>query len=203
MRKKVGILVFQNVEILDFCGPYEVFSAVRLNEGRRREEMSPFEILLVAETLETIRSYGGMRTIPDVSFEDCPPLDILVVPGGLGVRKELQNDRLIDWVRFQGKRVQTLASVCTGSMLLAQAGFLSGKRATTHYSTFNWMRSVFPDIQVVEDERVVDEASILTSAGVSAGIDMSLQVVRKYFGIEVARHTARYIEYPYPEDNRR
>lgn len=198
MRKKTGILIFQNVELLDFCGPYEVFSVVRLSE--KPHEISPFEIMLVAETLETVRSYGGMRTIPDVSFDDCPPLDILVVPGGLGVRKEIQNDVLIDWIKFQGSRVQTLASVCTGSMLLAQAGFLSGKRATTHYSTLDWMRSTFPDVCVVEDKRVVDESTILTSAGVSAGIDMSLQIVRKHFGIEAARRAAKYIEYPYFED---
>lgn len=198
MRKKVGILIFQNVELLDFCGPYEVFSVVRLGE----QPLSPFEVLLVAQTLETVRSYGGMRAIPDVSFEDCPPLDILIVPGGVGVRREIQNDTLIDWIRFQGKNVQTLASVCTGSMLLAQAGFLFGKRATTHHSTFDWMRSAFPDVQVVEDERVVDESPILTSAGVSAGIDMSLHVVKKYFGVEVARRAARYMEYPYTEYQR-
>ncbi|MCS6886502.1 MAG: DJ-1/PfpI family protein [Acidobacteriota bacterium] len=196
-RKRVGILIFQNVELLDFCGPYEIFSVARLDEGRRREELSPFEVLLVAATLETVRSYGGMRVIPDVSFDTCPPLDILIVPGGMGVRREIDNSKLIEWIAFQGKKVEVLASVCTGSMLLAKAGFLGGKRATTHHSAVEWMRTVFPDVEVVQGERIVEEANILTSAGVSAGIDLALRLVEKYCGSQIAVNAARHIEYPY------
>jgi transcriptional regulator GlxA family with amidase domain len=123
-RKRVGIVLFENVEVLDFCGPFEVFSATRLNEQRRREESSPFEVLLVSEKNVPIVTTGGMKVIPDHTFETCPKLDILVVPGGWGTRKELNNKVMLDWLRACAPEVETLTAVCTGSMLLGFAGLL-------------------------------------------------------------------------------
>ena len=202
-RKRVGILIFPDVEVLDFCGPFEVFSVARLNESRRRDEPSPFEVVLVAERGGVVAASGGLRVLPDFTIDDCPPLDLLVVPGGWGVRREIANERLIAWIAGRGRGVETLASVCTGSMLLGTAGLLDGRRATTHWGSLGWMRESFPGVTVVEDEHVVEDGRVVTSAGVSAGIDMALRVVARYLGLEVARATARAIEYPYPDDNSR
>jgi transcriptional regulator GlxA family with amidase domain len=202
-RKRIGILIFPDVEVLDFCGPYEVFSVTRLHPELRREEPSPFEVLLVAEGSDPVVATGGLRVIPDCTIAECPPLDILVVPGGWGTRKEIENRRLIQWITDQGRKVETLTSVCTGSMLLGRAGLLDGKQATTHWLLLQEMRNAFPKIRVLDDQHVVEEGSILTSAGISAGIDMALRVVVRYFGKEVARATARHMEYPFPENNNR
>jgi transcriptional regulator GlxA family with amidase domain len=203
-RKRVGILVFPNVEVLDFCGPFEVFSVTRLSEGARREDPSPFEVLLVAETTEPITATGGLRVLPNVTIDACPALDILVVPGGWGTRTEIKNDRLLRWITERGKTVETLTSVCTGSMLLGQAGLLDGRHATTHWRSLPWMRDAFPTVTVEEKLHVVEDGNVLTSAGISAGIDMALRVVARYHGEEIARATARTMEYRYaPEDNSR
>ena len=198
-RKKVGILIFDDVEVLDFCGPYEVFCSVRLNEERRREEPSPFQALLVAETGDAVRAGGGMRVLPDVTTADCPTLDILLVPGGWGTRREIANERLLGWIAERAREVATLASVCTGSMLLGKAGLLAGRHATTHWKSLGWMRESFPDVIVEERLHVVRDGNLFTSAGISAGIDLALLVAGEYFGGDIARSTARHMEYPYPE----
>jgi transcriptional regulator GlxA family with amidase domain len=203
MRKRVGILIFRDVEVLDFCGPFEVFSVTRLNEDARREEPSPFEVLLVAETPDTVVATGGLKVIPDVTTDACPPLDILVVPGGWGTRAEAKNQRLLDWIAARGRSVETLTSVCTGSMLLGQAGLLDGRRATTHWRSLDRMRDAFPAVTVEKKLHVVEDGHIVTSAGISAGIDMALRVVIRYFGEAVGRATARHMEYPFPVNNQR
>jgi transcriptional regulator GlxA family with amidase domain len=202
-RKRVGILIFPDVEVLDFCGPFEVFSVTRLDEAARREEPSPFEVLLVAETMDTVVATGGLKVLPDVTLEACPPLDILVVPGGWGTRAEIKNRRLLDWIAERGRTVETLTSVCTGAMLLGQAGLLDGRRATTHWRSLGWMRDSFPAVTVEEKLHVVEDGRVVTSAGISAGIDMALRVVIRTFGEAVGRATARNMEYPFPSDNTR
>jgi transcriptional regulator GlxA family with amidase domain len=202
-RRKVGILIFPEVEVLDFCGPFEVFSVTRLNEERRREEPSPYDVVLVAEQKEPIIATGGMKVIPDHTFQDCPPLDVLVMPGGWGTRREMNNDRLIAWIAKRGRQVATLTSVCTGSLLLAKAGLLDGKLATTHWRVLDEMRRWFPTVRVIGDQHVVEDGDVITSAGISAGIDMALRVVAHHHGEAVARTTAKHMEYPFPEDNRR
>jgi len=201
--KRVGILIFPAVEVLDFCGPYEVFSVTRLNEERRRDETSPFEVLLVAQSGEPVVATGGLRVIPDATLETCPPLDILVVPGGWGTRKEISNQRLLTWISERAKQVETLTSVCTGAMLLGQAGLLDGRRATTHWRSLDRMGQGVPAVTVEAKLHVVEDGDVLTSAGISAGIDMALRVVARYFGDAVGRATARHMEYPFPDDNRR
>jgi transcriptional regulator GlxA family with amidase domain len=200
-QKTIGILLFPEVEVLDFCGPYEVFSVTRLDENRRREQPSPFRVLLVADTAEPIIAAGGMRVVPDCTTTACPSLDILLVPGGWGTRDQMQNTRTIDWLRQRAPKVETLTAVCTGSLLLGQAGLLDGRRATTHYASLGLLRERFPKVTVVDNEHVVEEGNTLTSAGISAGIELALRVVARYFGEPVARNTARYMEYTYPESN--
>ncbi len=202
-RKRVGIALFENIEVLDFCGPFEVFSVTRLNEERRREEPSPFEVLLVAEKDRPVITTGGMKVIPDHTFASCPKLDILVVPGGWGTRKELKNPAMLEWLRARAAEVETLTSVCTGSMLLGFAGLLDGHHATTHWRSLDWMRQSFPMVTVEPDKHVVEDGRILTSAGISAGIDMALKVVARHCGEVVARATARQMEYPFPDNNAR
>ncbi len=202
-RKRVGIVLFENVEVLDFCGPFEVFSATRLNEERRLEEPSPFEVLLVAEKNAPVVTIGGMKVIPDHTFESCPKLDILVVPGGWGTRKELKNAAMLNWLRMRASEVETLTSVCTGSMLLGFAGLLNGHHATTHWRSLDWMRESFPAVTVDCDRHVVEDGPVFTSAGISAGIDMALKVVARHYGEQIARSTAKHMEYRYPDDNTR
>ena len=202
-RHSVGILIFRDVEVLDFTGPFEVFSVTRMNEERRREEPSPFEVKLIAERLEPIEASGGLRVLPDYDLDNCPHLDILVVPGGWGTRKEMENEQMIGWIAKRGKEVETLASVCTGSMLLGRARLLEGLRATTHWRSLDWMRASFPAVAVESKLHVVEDGRVITSAGISAGIDMSLFLVARYCGEAVARATARHMEYPFPDNNAR
>jgi transcriptional regulator GlxA family with amidase domain len=146
---------------------------------------------------------GGLRVIPDVTLDTCPVLDILVVPGGWGTRREIGNQRLLTWIAERATQVETLTSVCTGAMLLGQAGLLDGLRATTHWRSLDQMRQSFPAITVEDKLHVVEDGRVLTSAGISAGIDMALRVVAQYCGEAVGRATARHMEYPFPDDNRR
>ena len=200
-RKRVGIVLFEDVEVLDFCGPFEVFSATRMNEEKRREEPSPFEVLLIAENPSPITTTGGMKVLPHYTFDSCPRIDVLVCPGGWGTRKELKNPIMLEWLRARSTGVETLAAVCTGSMLLGFAGLLDGLHATTHWRSLDWMRESFPTVTVEYGKHFVQDGRVLTSAGISAGIDMSLKVVANYFGEEIARATALHMEYPYPESD--
>lgn len=197
-RLNVGILLFENVEVLDFAGPYEVFSRTRTEPGaasRRSEESAPFRVFTVARSADELKATGGLRVIPDFSFADCPPTDVIVVPGGFGTRALLQIEDVLGWIRSRAAEAGTrVTSVCTGSLLLAGAGLLAGRRATTHWSALETLAELDSSIQVERELRVVDDG-IVTSAGVSAGIDMALQIVQSVCGSSVADETARYIEY--------
>jgi transcriptional regulator GlxA family with amidase domain len=202
-RKRVGIVIFDEIEVLDFCGPFEVFSVTRLNEERRREEPSPFETLLISQLDQAVTTAGGMKVVPDFTFDNCPELDILVIPGGWGTRKEMHNQVMLSFVRSRAPRLEKLASVCTGSLILGNSGLLDGLRATTHWRCLQMMQELFPKVMVDSKSHVVKAGRIITSAGISAGIDMALHVVADYFGEDIARATARHMEYPFPERNER
>lgn len=202
-RTGVGILIFDDVEVLDFCGPFEVFSVTRLDEAKRREEPSPFEVVLIAESPGVVTTTGGMKVTPDYTFEDCPKLDVLVVPGGWGTRREAENQRIISFIRKRAPEVAKLTSVCTGSLLLATAGLLDGLHATSHWRFLDQMRESFPKVAIEDDQHVVEDGNVITSAGIAAGIDMALRVVERYHGEKIARATSRHMEYPYPQDNKR
>ncbi|MBK5101424.1 MAG: DJ-1/PfpI family protein [Desulfobacteraceae bacterium] len=203
MRKRVGILIFDDIEVLDFTGPYEVLSATRLDESKRREEPSPFEVVIVAEKEGIVKAQGGLKIIPDYSFQNCPLLDVLVVPGGWGTRREIDNKALTDWIKKKGNEAELITSVCTGAVLLGKAGLLKDRKATTHWKAINWMRELFPEIEVVEDQHVVKDERVFTSAGISAGIDMALHIVGHYFGDDISKATCRHMEYSFSKDNKR
>ena len=202
-QKQVGILLFQDIEVLDFCGPFEVFSVTRLNEEKRRDEASPFNVFLVAETKAPVVTTGAMKVLPDFDLDGCPSLDILVVPGGWGTRREMRNERLLGWIAGRSRQVESLTSVCTGALLLGKAGLLDGKRATTHWRSLDWMQQLFPKTTVEKRLHFVEDGALFTSAGISAGIDMALKVVARHFGEAIARATAKHMEYPYPESDAR
>jgi transcriptional regulator GlxA family with amidase domain len=202
-RKSVAIVLFQDIEVLDFCGPFEVFATTRLNEAKRQDEPSPFEVLLVAEHPGPVTTSGGMTVMPHYTFENCPRLDILVVPGGWGTRQELNNPIMLAWLQARAQEVELLTAVCTGSMLLGFAGLLHGLHATTHWRSLDWMRAAFPSVTVEYQQHVVEDGRVLTSAGIAAGIDMALKVVERCCGGEIARATAKHMEYAFPDSNAR
>ena len=196
-RRTVGILIFDGVEVLDFAGPFEVFSRTRLvpgAESRRSEESAPFDVFTVAASTGVVTTTGGLRIVPHHDFASAPSIDLLVVPGGFGTRSLLNDARVIDWIRDAAGKAQLVTSVCTGALLLARAGLLAGKRATTHWGALDLLAQVDATIRVQRDTRVVRDG-IVSSAGVSAGIDMALDVVRSLFGEAVAADVARYMEY--------
>lgn len=198
-QRTVGIVVFPEVEILDVCGPFEVFAAVRLDEANRRHDPGPYRVVLVAERLEQVRAHGGLRFLPDHTLEDCPALNVLVVPGGWGVRREVDNQPLVGWIGHQAAHVEVLASVCTGALLLARAGLLAHRTVTTHASALDWLRHEATTATVLDGVRVTDNGPLLTSGGVAAGIDLALSLVARQHGEAIARATARHIEIPYPD----
>jgi transcriptional regulator GlxA family with amidase domain len=192
--RTVGILIFDDVEVLDFCGPFEVLSVAR-PVGERDDNHRLFQVITIAEQLRTIRCCGGLLVQPHATIDDCPPLDVLLVPGGQGTRRERHNQHLLRWITARDAETELTVSVCTGAFLLAEAGLLDGRRATTHWASVEWMRETYPAITMLADARVVDEGRIVTSAGISAGIDMSLHLVARLHGEAVAEWTARRMEY--------
>ena len=190
-KQIVGILIFDDVEVLDFAGPFEVFSTTRYSGTDDRA----FHVVTIAERADIVRCRGGLLVQPHHTIDDHPPLDILLVPGGYGTRREATNDRLLDWIAAQDRTTQLTTSVCTGAFLLAARGLLDNLPATTHWGSIDRLKSTHPLIDVRDDVRYVDNGHILTSAGVSAGIDMSLHIVSRLLGEDVARQTARNMEY--------
>ena len=192
--RTVGILIFDEVEILDFCGPFEVFS-VASQTGMHEDGQELFRVVTIAERPDTVSCRGGLLVQPHHTIADHPTLDILVVPGGAGVVQVRDNPLLLDWIAAQAAAIELTTSVCTGAILLAARGLLDGQRATTHWASIGWLREHHPAVEVVDDARFVDVGRIVTAAGVSAGIDMSLHVVARLHGDERAARTARVMEY--------
>jgi len=190
MRRNVAILVFDDVEVLDFAGPFEVFAVT--DELRSHAE---FNVTTVSPAPGTIRARNGLRVVPDCAIDACPQPEILVVPGGLGTRPLLRNDVFIEWIRNKSGASEATMSVCTGALLLAQAGLLDGRRVTTHHGAFDTLRSLAPNAIVDPGARFHDSGNILTAAGISAGIDCSLHLVGRLLGDAAAAATAAYMEY--------
>lgn len=189
--RTLAILIFDDVEVLDFCGPFEVFSV-----ANRFTDQTAFNVLTVAEKVGPVVTRGGLNVNPHHRLADCPPPNILLVPGGLGTRKEMHNPALIEWIRQVSTKAERVLSVCTGALLLAKAGLLDGLAATTHHGAIDLLRQTAPKTTVHADRRFVDNGRVICSAGIAAGIDMSLHVVEKLLGEEVAEKTARQMEYP-------
>lgn len=191
----VSLLIFDDVEVLDFAGPFEVFGIAQSPAGEAH-----FVVHTVAETTTPVRARNGLTITPTHSFDSVPPADLLVVPGGFGTRPLLDRPAVLDWIRRTAASAEIVASVCTGSLLLAKAGLLAGQRATTHYLRFNLLRELAPTAVVVVDVRFTDNGRVLTAAGISAGIDLSLHLVGRLHGAETAQRTATYMEYHWTND---
>jgi transcriptional regulator GlxA family with amidase domain len=188
MAITTGILLFENAEELDFAGPWEVFKMAR-HSGREADR-----VVTIAERGEPVRAAGGMRVIPDHTFADAPPLDVLIVPGGQGTRTEVENPVVLDWLRKAAEPCTWVTSVCTGALLLHGAGLARGKRVTTHWAFVTQLRER-GEVTVLENVRYVRDGNLVTAAGVSAGIDMSLWLVGQIHGPAHARQTQRFMEY--------
>jgi len=191
-QRNVAIVIFDEVEVLDFAGPYEVFSTTG-----SQDEVKPFNVytVTVADEIKPVLARNALSVNPDYTLANCPPPDILLIPGGFGTRREMNNSVLLDWIGQQAPSVELLLSVCTGALILGRAGLLDGLNSTTHHSEFDLLREAAPKTTVRPGERYIDNGQVITSAGVSAGIDMSLYVVKRLLGEEEAVKTAQDMEY--------
>lgn len=188
--QNVAILIFDDVEVLDFAGPFEVFGVCRLDDDRHA-----FTVYTVAEHDRVVKARNGLMIQPNFAFANAPQPDILVVPGGQGTRPLVNHPPVIEWIRTQAEPADLTLSVCTGALLLGRAGLLDGLAATTYHTAFDLLGEITPTTTLRPGERWVDNGKIITSAGVSAGIDMALHVVRKLHGPAIADKTAQHMEY--------
>lgn len=200
---RIGILIFDDAEELDFVGPWEVFTMTNemfLREGKER----PHEVVLLAERDAPIRCAKGMRVLPDMVTAQCTALDVLLVPGGIGTRREAKNESLLQWIARVAPTCRWVTSVCTGALLLTAAGPAKGRRVTTHWGFVEQLRARGEAAEVVEHVRYVRDGNLVTAAGVSAGIDMALWLVGQLHGAATARSVQHAMEYnpapPYAAD---
>ena len=190
--RNLAILIFEDVEVLDFCGPFEVFSV-----ANRFTDPPAFRVFAVAERPGPVLTRGGLSVNPLHRLADCPRPDLLLVPGGQGTRREMHNAVLTDWIEARSQEAELVLSVCTGALLLAKAGLLDGLEATTHHGAIDLLRETAPKTTIHSDRRFVDNGRVVCSAGIAAGIDMGLHVVGRLLGRELAENTARQMEYPW------
>ena len=197
MARNVAIMIFDDVEVLDFAGPFEVFAVSRDKDDGTTQL---FNVYTIAEKAVPVIARNGLSINPNYTLDDCPKPDIYVIPGGRGTRSAMHNDTLIKWIKAQSKTAEQVLSVCTGAFMLAKAGLLDGLAATTYHTEFDHLRSMAPTTTLHPDKRFVDNGQVVTSAGISAGIDMSLYVVSKLHGKAQALYTAQRMEYDVKED---
>lgn len=195
--RNLAILLFDDVEVLDFCGPFEVFSV-----ASHFVDPIAFEVYTVAEQAGPVIARNGLSVNPHYGLHDCPLPDLLIVPGGQGTRTQMHNPVLIEWIKQVAGESELLLSVCTGALMLAQAGLLKGLDVTTHANSIEALRKLVPDATVHPDRRFVDNGRVICSAGIAAGIDMSLHVVARLLGTEVAEKTSQHMEYPWEPPER-
>lgn len=188
MGTTIGLVLFEDAEELDLVGPWEVFTmAAQLQRD--------VAVCTIAESEAPVRCAKGLRVLPDHTLAEAPELDVLLVPGGQGTRREVERPLWIDWLRERAPRSQWVTSVCTGALLLCEAGLADGRRVTTHWAFVETLRSRYPKVEVLGDVRYVRDGKLLSSAGVSAGIDMSLWLCGELWGVALARETQRLMEY--------
>ena len=182
----IGILLFPDVEELDFVGPFEVLNCANkiLPQSTR--------VMLVAESSGPVRAFNGMRVLPDVTLDECPPLDVLIIPGGFGRRAAMKNPALLDFIKARQATLRFTASVCTGAFLLAEAGLLQGKKATTYHTFFEELATY--GVHVVT-AKVVREDAVITAGGVSSGIELGFYLLREMFDLDLAQKAAKWVEY--------
>jgi transcriptional regulator GlxA family with amidase domain len=194
MSTNIGILVFDDAEELDFVGPYEVFTMI--NEVSDRNGKSrPHDVMLLAERDAPVRCAKGMIVTPHRTIANAPKLDVLLIPGGQGTRREVKNEALLEWIADAAKSCTWVTSVCTGALLLMAAGPARGKRVTTHWGFIEQLRARGEASEVLEKIRYVRDGNVVTAAGVSAGIDMALWLTGQLHGASLARLVQRAMEY--------
>jgi transcriptional regulator GlxA family with amidase domain len=199
MTRTIGIFIFDDVELLDLAGPYEVFTcASRVYARNNPNAAAPFKVVTIGQTAAPRRARAGLGAVPDASFADHPAVDVLVVPGGV-VTAELGKPEVIDWIAKTAACSEWVTSVCTGAFLLAQAGLLTGKQATTHWEDQDDLQTMFPQVNVQKQRRWVRDGNTVTSGGISAGIDMSLHMVETLVSRDLALRTVLQMEYTWNE----
>jgi transcriptional regulator GlxA family with amidase domain len=186
----VGIYLYHKAEVLDFSGPFEVFSTA----SRVCQNDEPFNVFLIGESGETVIARAGYKVVPNYSFENHPNIDVLIVVGG-DHTEEINKAHVIDWIHQQAKKASLVASVCTGAFLLAKAEVLQLQKVTTHWEDIADLKAMFTTLEVIENVRWVDEGDIITSAGISAGFVMSLHIVSKLHSLDLAEKTARQMDF--------
>lgn len=189
-QRNVAIFIFDDVEVLDFAGPFEVF-----NVTGEVIDPAPFNTHTVALTEEPIKARGNLSINPHYSIDNCPTPDIILLPGGAGSRRLMKDERVFKWIAKHVDNLEKLLSVCTGAFYIAQSGLLDGLSATTHHDAFAEFKEAFPDIELIEDKRYVEHEKIITAGGISAGIDMSLYVVEQLLGEEKLALTLEEMEW--------
>ena len=199
MTHHVAILVFDDVEALDFAGPYEVFTtASRVHQRAHPDTEALFAVQCVARNAEPVRARAGLRVLPDATFGTCTATDLLVVPGGV-VDAAMACDATRAWIAATAQTAGTVASVCTGAFLLAQSGVIQSGPVTTHWEDVADLQRLFPALDVQTGPRWIDQGRTITSAGISAGIDMCLHLVAKLAGHDLAARTARQMDYAWQQ----
>lgn len=192
---RVSVLVFDDADVLDIAGPYEVFAV-----AGRRDGLEPFQVALVGASPGRIALRGGFRVEPACTIADAPPTDILIIPGGVGTRRLMDDAALLAWLRQAADRAELVLSVCTGALLLGKAGLLDGLDVTTHQSALELLREVAPGARVHRGERFLDNGKTIVAAGISAGIDMALHAVGRLLGEDRAAEAAAYMEYHWDQN---
>lgn len=203
-RKSVGILLYDYVDVLDFTGPAEVLSLTAKNKTEQFITLykkhllptKPFEVFLISETGKQIKTHSGIKVVPDFSIGNSPELDILIIPGGplRAVQSVIKNKQIIAWI-IKHLQIEYICSVCTGAIILGETGLLDGKKATTHHLALKILQEKYPDIFVVSDRKVIHDGNVITSGGVSSGINMALYLVEQVMGKSIAERTAETIEF--------
>ena len=188
--KNVGIYMFNKVELLDFAGPYEVFSSTSESNDHKA-----FKVFTVSEDGGAIKSVNGLIVIPDYSFDNHPKIDILIIPGGEGTKNEIKKKKVMEWVNKTQGSAEIMATVCSGARIPAVLGLLDDLEATTHHSVIEDVKKLAPKVTIDHTKRFIDNGKIMTSGGISAGIDLSLHIVKKLCGEETANKTMEYMEY--------
>jgi transcriptional regulator GlxA family with amidase domain len=188
--KNIGILLFNNIDLLDITGPFEVFSLARTSDNEKL-----FYLFPVSQTKEVVTTWSGFSIIPLYDFNDCPKMEILLVPGGIGTRTEINNNKLIRFIKNVYPHVELVLSVCTGALLLAKAGLLKGLKVATHHTAVDLLLKLEPTSLIEKTKRYVDNGKIVLSAGISAGIDMSFYIIKRLYGREMAEQIAEHMEY--------
>jgi transcriptional regulator GlxA family with amidase domain len=186
----VGILLFNDIELLDFAGPYEVFSVASELHGYQQ-----FTTYTISEDGQTVQTVNGLKVVPDYSFQNNPPIDILIIPGGVGTKAEMEKPTVLDWVSSNIQTSRLTFAVCSGARILGKLGLLDHCEVTTHHEVIPHLQEIAPKASINPEARFVDNGRLMTSAGISAGIDLSLHVVEKLYGREVVTKTVAYLEY--------